>query len=136
MAMSELARRRRREIWLGRASWSGVVVALVIIASLLHPLGFPGPATAVIIKGSSMLPTYKSGDLVIVKSQNSYQVGDAVAYKVPQGQLGAGDTVIHRIIGGNGRDGFNLQGDNNKSADPWHPTTGDIVGKQWLYLPV
>jgi hypothetical protein len=57
-----------------------------------------------------------------------------VAYRVPQTEIGAGDVVIHRIIGGSTTTGLQLQGDNNPSVDPWHPTMANIVGATWLQV--
>jgi signal peptidase I len=81
------------------------------------------------VSGRSMEPTLYNDDLVITRKQASYDIGDVVAFRVEGGM------VIHRIVGGNGHDGFELQGDNNAWVDTWRPTTEEIVGKQWLHLP-
>ena len=70
--------------------------------------------------------TYKTGDLILTRAQDSYAVGDIVTYKVNGNQQ-----VIHRIIGGDGAKGYTMQGDNNPDPDPWHPTDADVVGKSW-----
>ena len=62
----------------------------------------------------------------------SYQVGDIVVYNPPD--VG-GARVIHRIIGGNGADGWVMQGDNNDFVDPWEPTDDRVLGKAVLHLP-
>jgi signal peptidase len=87
------------------------------------------------VRGVSMLPTYKTGDLIITRKASSYRKGDIVAYHVPKGQFGAGIVVIHRIIGGTAAKGFVIQGDNNPFRDDWTPTPKDIVGKAWVRLP-
>jgi signal peptidase len=110
--------------------------ALVVVwAFTLRPQAIGGPAVFVAVRGSSMLPTYQNGDLVVVESSAHYAVGEVVAYRVPQGQVGAGKVVIHRIVGGNGYDGFILQGDHNTAPDPWSPKQGDMVGLATLRLP-
>jgi hypothetical protein len=43
--------------------------------------------------------------------------------------------VIHRVIGGDGDTGYQLQGDNNSWVDPWRPTDRDVVGKAWYRMP-
>ncbi len=101
----------------------------------LRPLTLGGDATYVVIRGSSMLPAFKGGDLVIARSAAVYTAGDALAYRVPSGEIGAGTIVIHRIIGGDAEAGFTLQGDNNSAPDPWHPRLADIVGKAVLTVP-
>src|SRR5437763_12887947 len=87
------------------------------------------------VRGVSMEPTYHTGDLVIARAQPSYSVGDIVAYKVPQGDVGAGLTVIHRIVGGSAGSGYVIQGDNNPAPDDWHPKLANIEGKAWVLIP-
>ena len=104
-------------------------------AMLLRPPVLGGPATYLIVRGDSMLPTYQTGDLLILHARVSYSVGDAVAYRVPSGELGAGRLVVHRIVGGDGATGYVLQGDNNPAPDPWSPMATDVVGSPWLAVP-
>ena len=110
-------------------------VLLGLLAGLLYvswPQSLGGSVAYVQVSGHSMDGTYKSGDLVIVRRQSHYSVGDIVAYKIPKGEFGAGAQVIHRIIGGNGTIGFVTKGDNRKVKDDWHPRTSDVVGHAWL----
>lgn len=102
----------------------------------LRPTTFlGGPATYIVVHGTSMLPTLKTGDMVLAESQSSYRVGELVVYRVPEGNLGAGDDLIHRIVGGSARGGFTLKGDNNRSPDPWTVPRRNIVGTATLVLP-
>ena len=95
----------------------------------LRPAALGGPVQYVIIEGQSMEPTLHSGDLVVIRRQSEYAVGDIVSIETPIGP------VMHRIVGGDGDEGFVSQGDNNGIADPWRPTTSEIVGKLWLRFP-
>lgn len=114
---------------LGRAVSLALIGAVVVAwAVTLRPQALGGPAVFVAVRGSSMLPTYRQGDLVVVESAAAYRIGEVVAYRVPAGQVGAGKIVIHRIIGGDGVRGFTLRGDNNTAPDPWSPKQGDMVG--------
>ncbi len=125
------AGRLRRAVELGAAG-----ALLVAWWLTLAPTAIGGPATYVVIRGDSMFPSLDGGDLVIVRSGDSYGPGDVVAYRVPAGELGEGRIVIHRIVDGDGSAGFVLLGDNNPAPDPWHPRSGDIVGAPWLRLPI
>jgi len=123
-----------------RLFWKGVSLALigavvVAWAVTLRPQALGGPAVFVAVRGSSMLPTYVHGDLVVVESASRYRIGEVVAYRVPAGQVGAGKIVIHRIIAGDGVRGFTLQGDHNTAPDPWSPKLGDMVGVATVRLP-
>jgi signal peptidase I len=110
-------------------------VLVVVWAVTLRPQAIGGPAVFVAVRGSSMLPSYQNGDLVVVEASSQYAVGEVVAYRVPRGQVGAGKVVIHRIVGGDGDAGFTLRGDHNTAPDPWSPKQGDMVGVATLRLP-
>ncbi len=94
-----------------------------------------GPATFITVRGTSMLPTLKTGDFVLAEAQPAYHVGDLVVYRVPKGQIGAGDDLIHRIVAGNPTVGYTLKGDNNPAPDPWTVPRSDILGKEAVVLP-
>ncbi len=114
------------------------LVGLLLVAGgwfvFLRPASLGGTTTWIVVRGDSMLPTYETGDLIVFRAAPSYGIGDAVAYRVPAAELGAGRVVMHRIIGGDA-DGFVLKGDNNPVPDPWHPRIDDVVGSVWLVGP-
>jgi signal peptidase len=112
----------------------GVLAAFTGWFFTLRPGGLGGPAGYILVRGVSMVPTYHAGDLVIVRREASYSPGEIVAYRVPQGEIGAGVILIHRIVGGSGAQGFTMKGDNNPATDPWHPTYMDVVGKAWIIV--
>src|SRR4249920_454652 len=108
---------------------------LALVATLLWfclPQSFGGRAGWVLVSGTSMLPHLHTGDLVLVEHQSNYRVGDVIAYRVPRGQIGAGHVVIHRVIGGNGRTGWRMKGDNRTAPDLWYPTNHDVIGVKQL----
>src|SRR6185312_16162965 len=101
----------------------------------LRPTFLGGSTSYVMVSGTSMQPTYFTGDLVLTRKQSGYAKGDIVAYHVPQGQPGAGNVVIHRVVGGNATDGYEMRGDNRNADDSWHPKPADAVGRAWLHIP-
>lgn len=110
----------------------GNLVTLGLLALwyvLLAPASIGGPAAYVQVSGHSMDGTYETGDLIVQRAQQTYEVGDVVTFRVGAGQ------VIHRIVGGNGVDGYVTRGDNNAEVDPWRPTDAEIVGRSWVRLP-
>lgn len=112
------------------------VVAYALLGALgllwfiyLAPTSLGGGTSYIRVAGHSMDPTYATGDVVIQRQKHSYQVGDIVAFKAQGGQ------VIHRVVGGNERDGYVMRGDNKPDADPWRPKGDDILGASWIHLP-
>jgi signal peptidase len=111
----------------------GALVAAGLWFGLPQSLG--GRAEWVLVSGTSMLPRFHTGDLVLVEHQSNYHAGQVVAYRIPRGQIGAGHVVIHRIIGGNGKTGWTMKGDNRTAPDLWHPTNHDVLGARFLRIP-
>lgn len=111
-----------------------LVIGVIAWALFLRPEWLGGPATFVLVRGDSMVPTYGNGDFLIAYPQGGYEVGDIVAYKVPAGEVGAGHLVVHRISAITAS-GFELQGDNNPASDPWVATSADLVGRVAVRIP-
>jgi signal peptidase len=111
------------------------LIVLGLWAVTLRPAALGGPVTYVVIRGDSMLPTYRSGDLLVLRSADAYASGDVVGYRVPAGEVGAGHLVVHRIAGGDPSAGLVMLGDNNPAPDPWLPRGRDVVGTAWLVAP-
>jgi signal peptidase I len=104
-----------------------LAAALALVSFL--PAQFGGHVTYLRVNGTSMLPTFHTDDVVLVKPADRYVVGDVVAYHNPD--LGV---VIHRIIERDG-DRFVIRGDNNDFDDLYHPLPQDVIGKRWFYIP-
>lgn len=116
------------------ARWMLLVATFGLLA-MFWPQSLGGQVAYVRVDGHSMDPTFHLGDLAVVRRQSSYRVGDAVAYRIPKGEFGAGAMVIHRLIGGNGVTGYVTKGDNKNLPDEWHPKTADIVGRVRYDIP-
>jgi signal peptidase I len=106
----------------------GILVALVVWTGLL-PQQLGGAMSYVITDGTSMLPHIHAGDLVIVRREPSYHVGEVAAYH--NQQLRA--IVLHRIVAIRGTR-FVFKGDNNDFLTTDEPTKTQIVGAEWLQL--
>jgi signal peptidase I len=133
-AATAKSRRRLRAglRWLRRAATVALLVAWILF---LRPQFLGGPVSYELVSGTSMVPTLASGDIVVVQKRDRYEIGDVVSFRVPEGDVGAGAHVIHRIVGGSPDAGFAMQGDNRDAVDPWRPKHGDVVGAQWLHVP-
>jgi signal peptidase I len=129
-------RNRSRFAFLGNVVFAIVFGFCAIVWLVaLRPISLHGDADYVVVRGTSMLPKYQGGDLIITERKATYGVGDVIAYEIPSGEAGAGLTVIHRIVGGSASAGFVTRGDNNPAPDDWRPTLADVQGVPWLRIP-
>jgi signal peptidase I len=132
----------RRGALVGGAGRNALWLAAVIMfaaavsawALFLRPQVLGGPASYVIVAGTSMKPTLHASDLVIAVKRPSYRVGDIIAYHVPSGP-GKGTLIIHRIVGGSTAIGFLTKGDNREMPDQWNPKGKDVDGRLVLRIP-
>lgn len=122
------ARARRRLTFLADALAFAVVAA---VAWAVWPASLGGATTFIIVDGSSMEPRFHSGDLVVARV-GTPAVGDVVVYR-PDGFDHA--LIVHQIVGGDGADGWVMQGENNTWTDPWRPTNADVVGVVHSMVP-
>lgn len=104
---------------------------LLILAYALWPSSWGGCSTLTIVSGHSMEPTYATGDLVWSRCGDP-EAGDVVVYEPPDTN---GARVIHRIVDGNGTDGWIMQGDNNDFLDPWKPDNSAVLGIATVHIP-
>ena len=108
-------------------------LGLIVLACLwfcFAPVALGGSTSYVVTDGVSMEPRFHSGDLVLVRSQSSYRVGQIVAYRSNVFHT----IVLHRIIA---RDGsrYVFKGDNNNFVDFEHPAQSQLIGALWIHLP-
>jgi signal peptidase len=116
---------------LGSASGIVWAVGALVVGWFLWPTSLGGCTTLTIVSGHSMEPTYYTGDLVVSRC-GPVEVGDVVVYNPPDIE---GARIIHRVVGGNAEDGWEIQGDNNDFLDPWQPTDQNILGSSALHIP-
>lgn len=121
-----------------KLSHLGTLLAIAALAAwfvFLRPVGLGGPASYIFVSGVSMQPTLVTGDLVVLQAADDYKIGDVIAFRIPEGEPGGGNLVIHRIIGGSAAEGFIVQGDNKPLPDDWRPTPDLIEGALWVRAP-
>ncbi|MBX5466870.1 MAG: S24/S26 family peptidase [Firmicutes bacterium] len=109
------------------------MIATALIAAFWYTLAPPqlgGKTTILLVQGTSMLPRFHAGDLVVVRQAAHYTVGTLAAYHyVPFHSI-----FFHQIIARvDGR--YVFQGINNPVADNYHPTRQQIIGRLWFALP-
>lgn len=116
------------------------MVALLLAAAWfawLRPPALGGGTSLVVVSGTSMEPTYMSGDLVVVRQTGDYRRGDPIVYGIPKGQPGddSGARIVHRVVGGDQLHGLRTRGDNRTRTDPWTPHESDVVGEVVVHIP-
>lgn len=117
----------RTSLQRGGLGLAGILLVLAALAALSARAG--GPVTWHVTNGISMLPGITPGTLVVSHRQDSYDVGDVVAYRSTQ----LGQVVIHRVVELDG-DRMVLQGDNNSWLDPERPLPSEAVGARVFQL--
>lgn len=78
---------------------------------------------AFVVKSNSMSPIFNRNDIIIIKEQKEYKVGDIITYESNNGEI-----VTHRIIEKD-ENVFYTKGDNNNTKDEDPICISDIKGK-------
>ena len=112
-------------------------VAVVAVWLTVSKLILKSPVPSVLgyasltVETGSMGGTIEIGDMIIIKKQKEYKVGDIVTY------LHDGDTIptTHRIINYNEDGSFVTRGDSNNTQDPEPVSKDIIVGKVIKIIP-
>ena len=107
---------------------------VICLALVLWPATLGGRFGMVMVAGTSMMPTYQLGDAVITWKE-PVDIGDVVLYRVPEGDAGEGNPVIHRVIEGDSS-GWITQGDNSSRPDRWTPTNREVLGVAQVTIPL
>jgi signal peptidase len=119
---------KKRRIIRGVISWVlyfGFIVAAIVAGPKLLAIALETDTPLAAVTSSSMWPTLKRGDLVVIKGVNSVddiQVGDIVAYESDEAGF-----VIHRVVSIEGEN-ITTKGDANAAED--EPISSDqLIGK-------
>lgn len=107
-----------------------MLLCVAVWYATLAPSVVGGPLSLVIVRGTSMQPTYQGGDLVVGYRTNApLEVGEVVVFRGP------GETpVIHRVRAVEG-ERLVTRGDNRTADDPWDTRFGDVLGTARWHLP-
>lgn len=110
--------------------FSAALIGVVVVGVwYLWPYRFGGSSSVVFVEGDSMEPTLSDHDLVVARTRAGYGRGDVIVYRIPADAAGAGQMVVHRVVGGDGDHGYVTQGDNRDVIDPWLPRDIDVLGE-------
>lgn len=113
-----------------------VVLALTVLAAwFLWPSSLGGSSRVIKVQGHSMEPTYQTGDLILVDTSATPEIGDVIVFEIPDNEPGAGNLVVHRLIGLREDGTYVTQGDNTASPDSFGTTRSDIIGSPRFSIP-
>ncbi len=108
----------------------GTLLVLAVAWMFLAPPQLGGETSYVVTEGVSMLPRFHAGDLVVLRKEANYHVGEVAAYHNQQ----LGEVVMHRIIAIN-ESRYVFKGDNNQFPDSYEPVASQIVGAERIHVP-
>ncbi len=109
-------------------SWISVIILILIIVFLFVSGQNLFSYKPYIIQSGSMEPSIMTGDVVLVKKQNTYSLNDVVTFK------NNNRVSTHRIIEEN-NDLFVTKGDANQIKDSEEIKSNQIFGKVVMTLP-
>lgn len=107
----------------------GTLLAIIVWLQWA-PVQFGGHLTYFIVQGTSMLPRFRTNDLVIVRTSPHYHIGQLAAYH----NLQLHAILFHQIVGTIGQR-YIFKGLNNPVADAYQPVASQIVGRLWWSVP-
>jgi signal peptidase I len=111
--------------------WRGAAIAVAgLLWGFFAPPALGGSTTVLMVRGTSMLPRFHTGDLVLVRKGDAYRVGMLAAYDA----LPFHAVFFHQIVGRAGNR-YVFKGLNNRVADPYHPPASEIIGAYWFSIP-
>jgi len=117
-------------------SLAGYTLAAVMIS--FSALSATGLVKARIVLTNSMEPSISPGDIVLTMNPDRLkpEVGKVVAYQARRFDGSEVGVFSHRIIDGNGTDGWVVKGDNNPNPDTQQPKIPDITGVVVFVIPI
>ena len=117
----------------GARSWVATALGVAALAVVLPGI-VAGTTRLVIVRGESMAPTYRSGDVLLATATGPPEVGDVVVVEVPDGAA-AGRLVVHRVAERRADGTFTTRGGGRTSDDAWSLTDDDVRGRPRAHVP-
>ena len=117
---------------------TNVILIIIILLGLLiafSMLPFRGNYKLYAVMSGSMAPQIHTGSIVVVKPISGYKVGDVITFKTS----GSSDKTTHRIVEIKTVDGESVavtKGDANNAPDTTPVKASQIIGKQYLSIPL
>lgn len=99
-----------------------IAFAILVATRIVLPLS---------VQGTSMLPAYRPGDLVLALRAGVPAIGDVVAYRDPDTDA----ILIHRVVDTTPDGRLVLKGDNNDFLDSYHPLPTEVMGTAIFRVP-
>jgi signal peptidase I len=121
------------------SGWIGRLLAFIVLASMLaiaiYFQYYTPPFSA--IPSKSMEPTFKVGDLILIKkiSPATIEVGDIIVVDVPKpirDKYNYPASIVHRVTKAEETESnhlFRIKGDNNQEEDPFTVLPEDVGGE-------
>jgi len=111
-----------------------ILAAILVTFSVLSSTGY---VKARVVLTGSMQPTISPGDIAITAPTTRIQpkIGDVAAYQARRFDGAPVGVFTHRIIDGDGKNGWIFKGDNNPSPDIQKPKNNDILGVVIFVIP-
>lgn len=82
-----------------------------------------------VVTSGSMEPAFSAGDMIVIREEEDYALGDIVTFRLSGGEL-----VTHRIVG-SVEGSFITKGDANNTEDDDLLDPAQIVGRFVTYMP-
>jgi len=113
-------------------SWLGFIIIFLLAAYLLvSNLGIYGEYRTFSVRSGSMEPAISTGDIIIVKKEEGYQVNDIITFVNEEDRI-----ITHRIIKDNVQnENYITQGDANATSDEDEVSDRQIVGRVQAVIP-
>jgi signal peptidase I len=127
--------RRHRSARTGALVAAALLVAtLALVAAVFWPVQLGGATAFTIVRGESMAPRLRDGDLAVVRQTSNIARGDIVLYRARV--AGRGDVrILHRVVAfTDGGRTLVTRGDAN-SFDDAPVEREEVVGELWFGVP-